>query len=176
MRDDYLASILGAMTHNDGGAQPLEVVRMSDEPKFQGQTDDLLEMSAELVALYVSRNYLPAEQVTPFFKSIYKELAAGVEIGQLAGERAGDERAVAISPADSVHQDYLVCLEDGQKLTMLKRYLRTQYNMSPEEYRRKWNLPADYPMVAPSQSLKRSRNAKKLGLGHNVGRGSKSAP
>ena len=77
----------------------------------------------------------------------------------------------AVSPKKSVFDDYIICLEDGKKLKMLKRYLRSQYDMSPEDYRRKWGLPADYPMVAPNYSKRRSQFAKQIGLG----RGGKAA-
>jgi predicted transcriptional regulator len=144
---------------------------MSDTAKSVGQQDDLLAMSADLVAKYVSKNYLPPHQVTPFFRSIYEKLTkAALQAESREGAPVVADAAWSTTVAESIHQDYLVCLEDGEKLTMLKRYLRTQFDMSPEEYRAKWNLPADYPMVAPSQSLKRSRNAKKLGLGHTVRR------
>lgn len=147
---------------------------MGDTCETVERREELLELAADLVAQYVSRNQLASNDVVDFFRSVYQTLAGSPG----SGDRAVDAPAAAsggieVSISDSVHHDYLVCLEDGQKLTMLKRYLRTHYNMSPDEYRRKWGLPPDYPMVAPAQSLKRSKNARQLGLGHTVRRRSK---
>ena len=85
-------------------------------------------------------------------------------------ERAGERQKPAVAANKSIHNDYIICLEDGRKLKMLKRYLRSTYNMSPEEYRKRWNLPADYPMVAPAYAARRSEFAKKIGLGKGVRR------
>jgi len=136
------------------------------------KTGELLELTADLVAQYVAHHSMPEQEVAPFFRAVYRTLASGG--GGRAEARPGEPGA-EVSINDSVQHDYLICLEDGQKLTMLKRYLRTHYDMSPEEYRKKWGLPADYPMVAPAQSLKRSKNARKLGLGNVVRRRSKPA-
>ncbi len=85
-------------------------------------------------------------------------------------EKISEKPKPAIAVNKSVHNDYIICLEDGKKLKMLKRYLRSTYDMSPEEYRKRWNLPADYPMVAPSYAARRSEFAKRIGLGRGVRR------
>jgi len=129
-------------------------------------TAETLTLTTDIVAAFVSNNSVPAEQLQELLNNTFKTLSS------LAGTR--DEEPVQQKPAVSVKKsitpDYLVCLEDGKELKMLKRYLRTQYNMSPEDYRRKWNLPADYPMVAPNYAKRRSEFAKQIGLGTQGGR------
>lgn len=127
---------------------------------------ETLNLTTDIVAAFVSNNSVPAEQLQDLLNSTYQTLST------LSG--AAKEEEVQQKPAvpikKSITDDYLICLEDGKKLKMLKRYLRTQYNMSPEDYRRKWNLPADYPMVAPNYAKRRSEFAKKIGLGTQGGR------
>jgi len=134
---------------------------MTEENLSQLQNEDLMEMTTTIVASFLSHNSLPAESVGELIKSVHgtmKELAGGETKPEVKAKPA-----VPISR--SVQDDHLVCLEDGKKLKMLKRYLRTHYQLTPEEYRRKWNLPPDYPMVAPNYAKKRSAFAKKIGLG-----------
>jgi predicted transcriptional regulator len=123
---------------------------------------EVLHMVADVVSAYVSNNQIVANQLPEVIKSVHAALAE-----QMQGRR--EEPAEAPKPAVSVRKsitpEYLICLEDGKKLKMLKRHLRTSYNMSPEEYRTKWNLAADYPMVAPNYAQQRSDFAKKIGLG-----------
>jgi predicted transcriptional regulator len=129
------------------------------------RSDELLKLASEIVAAYVSNNPIPVSEVPAMIKSIHGTL------GSLAGSVAS-EIATAQKPAvpikRSVSPDYIVCLEDGKKLKMLKRYLRSNYNMTPEEYRAKWGLPADYPMVAPNYAAQRSEFAKRIGLGRTA--------
>lgn len=122
---------------------------------------DMLEFTTEIVAAHVSNNTVPVAELSDLIQQVYRTLSSVESVTNAAQERP--EPAVAIKK--SVTNDYIVCLEDGKKLKMLKRHLRTAYNMSPEEYREKWGLPADYPMVAPSYAKQRSKLAKQIGLG-----------
>jgi predicted transcriptional regulator len=123
--------------------------------------DAILKQVTEIVTAYLSKNVLPPEDVPGLIRSVHATLG-GIAGGD-AAPRESREPAVPIKK--SVKGDYIVCLEDGKKLKMLKRYLRARYNISPDEYRAKWGLPADYPMTAPNYAAKRSEFAKKFGLG-----------
>ncbi|HUO02943.1 MAG TPA: MucR family transcriptional regulator [Rhizomicrobium sp.] len=122
--------------------------------------EDILKLVTEIVTAYVSRNTVAAEDLPNVIKSVHATLGGiqGAEPGTAA-------RAPAVPVKKSVTPDYIVCLEDGKKLKMLKRYLRAQYGLTPEAYRAKWNLPADYPMTAPNYAARRSEFAKQIGLG-----------
>jgi predicted transcriptional regulator len=110
---------------------------------------------------YVSNNTVKSDQLPGLLQEMYAAVT-----GLAAGDPVyGGSRDPAVAISKSITPDYVICLEDGKKLKMLKRYLRTHYNMSPDEYRRKWNLPADYPMVAPNYAKQRSQFAKDIGLG-----------
>ncbi len=122
---------------------------------------DVLRMAVDIVAAYVSNNSVTAAQVPEVISTVYGSLTSLDSGGGAAPEPAKP----AVSVRRSVTPDYIVCLEDGKKLKMLKRHLRAAYDMSPEEYRAKWGLPADYPMVAPNYAAQRSAFAKKIGLG-----------
>jgi predicted transcriptional regulator len=130
-------------------------------PKSIASLTDTLPIAAEIVAAYVSSNPVKAEELPALLQSVH-DCVAAIAKGASASIR-GKDPAVPVSK--SIGADYIICLEDGKKLRMLKRYLRTHFGLSPEEYRRKWNLPADYPMTAPDYSKKRSKLAKALGLG-----------
>jgi len=126
-----------------------------------GNKETLIALASDIVAAHVGNNDVAVTDVPELITSVYAALAGlGQEVEQ---EEPRPEPAVSVR--SSVKPDYIVCLEDGKKLKMLKRYLRTNYNMTPEEYRARWNLPADYPMVAPSYAEKRRELAKKIGLG-----------
>ena len=127
--------------------------------------ETLITLTSDIVAAHVSNNNVNVDEVPTLISSIYSALAGLGE--QQTQEETPPEPAVSVRA--SVKSDYLVCLEDGKKLKMLKRYLRTNYDMSPEEYRGRWNLPADYPMVAPNYAEKRRELAKKIGLGRQPG-------
>lgn len=126
------------------------------------QQDDILRMTAEVVAAYLGNNTMPAAQIPDVINTVYGSLSK--LDGTVATVRTRAPKA-PVAIRKSIMPDYIVCLEDGKKLKMLKRHLRTVYGMSPEEYRAKWGLPADYPMVAPNYSRQRSAFAKKIGLG-----------
>jgi len=130
-----------------------------------GKGDELLKFASEIVAAYVSNNPIPVAEIPAMIKSVHATL------GGLAGGTPG-ETPTALKPAvaikKSVTPEFIICLEDGKKLKMLKRYLRSRYDLTPEEYRAKWGLPADYPMVAPNYAAQRSEFAKKIGLGRTA--------
>ena len=127
---------------------------------------DTLNLTTDIVSAFVSNNSVPAEQLQDLLQSTYATLQSLG--GTTEPEQTNQKPAVPVKK--SITDDYIICLEDGKKLKMLKRYLRTQYDMSPDDYRRKWNLPADYPMVAPNYAKRRSEFAKKIGLGTAGGR------
>lgn len=123
---------------------------------------DVIELAAEIVSAYVSNNSVPASDLPGLINDVYMALT---QVGSAPVEVSVEPLKPAISVKKSIHTDYIICLEDGKKFKSLKRHLRTQYNMSPEQYREKWALPADYPMVAPNYAAARSRLAKEMGLG-----------
>ncbi|ALG70265.1 MucR family transcriptional regulator [Azospirillum melinis] len=127
----------------------------------------LLSLTTEIVAAHVSNNTVALTDLPTLIEQVYKSLANVGTEPVVAEERP--QPAVPIKK--SVTPDYIVCLEDGKKLKMLKRHLKTAYNMTPEEYRDRWGLPADYPMVAPNYARQRSSLAKQIGLGTRARRG-----
>ncbi|EJL33817.1 putative transcriptional regulator [Caulobacter sp. AP07] len=129
---------------------------------------DILGLSAGIVAAYVAQNTVARSAVPELIRSVHGALSA---LGAVQAPPAADRAKPAVPVSRSVQRDYIVCLEDGKKLKMLKRYLRTHYDMSPEDYRRKWSLPGDYPMVAPAYAERRSDFAKQIGLGKGAMRG-----
>lgn len=137
------------------------------EPKMA--EDELLRMTAEVVSAYVSNNSLPTGQLADVIQAVYTSLR-GLE-GQ-ASEPPTEPLKPAVPIRKSVTAEYLICLEDGKKLKMLKRHLRSTYGMTPDEYRAKWGLAPEYPMVAPKYAEQRSEFAKKIGLGRGTGRSS----
>ncbi len=133
---------------------------MSEQPS---QTE-LLELTSEIVSAHASNNTIAANDLPQVIKDIFATLLA------LGSEEAPVERPQPAVPVKkSILPDFLICLEDGKKLKMLKRHLMTSYKMTPEEYRKRWGLSADYPMVAPNYAKKRSTLAKKIGLGRKPG-------
>lgn len=141
---------------------------MTDEtPDLETSDGELLACSAEIVAAYVSRNPVSASALPDLIRTVHGSLS-GLTGAPAATPREKQKPAVPVSR--SVQRDYIVCLEDGAQLKMLKRYLRARFDLSPEEYRRKWGLPADYPMVAPAYAERRSDFAKRIGLGKGVRR------
>lgn len=137
---------------------------MNDTNNKELSSGAMLQMVTEIVTAYVSNNPVPTAGLPEVINAVHGTLQ------KLVGEM-GEQPPVAQKPAvpvrKSIADDYLVCLEDGKKLKMLKRYLRSKYDMTPEEYRTRWNLPPDYPMVAPSYAAKRSKFAKEIGLGRS---------
>ena len=137
---------------------------MMQEPSHSQKDDAVVRLVAEVVSAYVGFNTVASSEVPGLIKTVHESFQAA----QTHDEPVAQELPKPAAPIrKSVHDDYIICLEDGKKLKMLKRYLRTQYGMSPEEYRRKWGLPPDYPMVAPRYSRQRSAFAKKIGLGRH---------
>jgi predicted transcriptional regulator len=129
--------------------------------------EELLRMTADVVAAYVSNNTLPTAQLAEVINAVYASLKS------LEGHVAPPPPEVlkpAVPIRKSVTPEFLICLEDGKKLKMLKRHLRSTYNMTPDDYRQKWGLSPDYPMVAPNYAERRSEFAKKIGLGRGTGR------
>ncbi|WP_010509192.1 MucR family transcriptional regulator [Komagataeibacter europaeus] len=121
---------------------------------------ELRELAAEIVSAYVSRNELDADTLPDLIQRVYEAVAS---LGR--AEPVPEKPVPAVPLKKSVFPDYIVCLEDGKKLKMLKRHLKTAYNMTPDEYRERWGLPHDYPMVAPNYASHRSSLARKIGLG-----------
>jgi predicted transcriptional regulator len=121
-----------------------------------------IELTAEIVSAYVSNNTVPAADIPALISQVHAALS---RVSGGAGDAASEPLKPAISVKKSITPEYIVCLEDGKKFKSLKRHLRTQYNMTPEQYRDKWALGSDYPMVAPNYAAARSQLAKQMGLG-----------
>ncbi len=133
------------------------------------EKSEVIEMAADIVSAYVGNNTVAAADLPSLIQSVHAALS-GVTGEPVVAEAPPKEAAVPVKR--SITPDYLICLEDGRKFKSLKRHLRTKYNMSPEDYRAKWNLAKDYPMVAPNYAKARSELAKQMGLGQ----GGRQAP
>jgi len=131
-----------------------------------GADSELIDLSADIVCAYVSHNALSVTDLPKLIADVHGALK-GLQSAMV--QEPVEELKPAVPVRKSVAADYIICLEDGKKFKSLKRHLRTHYNLSPEEYREKWSLPADYPMVAPNYSATRSRLAKDNGLGRKAG-------
>ena len=123
---------------------------------------NFIQLTAQIVSAYVSNNSVPATDIPALINQVHSALTR-VLAGQV--ETPAEPLRPAVSIKRSITPEYIVCLEDGKKFKSLKRHLRTQYNMTPEQYREKWGLPSDYPMVAPNYAIARSQLAKQMGLG-----------
>ena len=123
---------------------------------------NFVELAADVVAAYVGNNTVAMAEIPSLIAQVHKALVA---TATGAVEKQVEAQVPAVSIKKSIHPDYIVCLEDGKKFKSLKRHLRTKYDLSPEDYRAKWGLPADYPMVAPNYAAARSELAKSMGLG-----------
>lgn len=134
---------------------------MSDGADQSPVLDDILVLASDIVTAYVSNNKVEQDNLPEVITTVYNALRGLDEPADLS--EPASKPAVPIKK--SYTNDYIICLEDGKKLKMLKRYLRSRYGLSPEEYRAKWGLPTDYPMVAPNYAKKRSEFAKQIGLG-----------
>jgi predicted transcriptional regulator len=143
--------------------------RETSEPEAaEPSVGDILGYSADIVAAYVGQNTVAADAIPGLIRSVHQTLAT---LGKGDGpSRPLEKQKPAVPISKSVQHDYIVCLEDGAKLKMLKRYLRSRYGLSPDDYRRKWGLAPDYPMVAPAYAARRSDFAKQIGLGRGVRR------
>ncbi|HLJ52453.1 MAG TPA: MucR family transcriptional regulator [Rhizomicrobium sp.] len=138
---------------------------MSNQVATADGSSELLKLVSEIVASYVSNNPVPVSELPAMIRSVHATL------GGLSGTLAIDavtSQKPAVTIKKSITPEYLICLEDGKKLKMLKRYLRSRYGLSPDQYRTKWGLPADYPMVASNYAAQRSEFAKKIGLGRTA--------
>ena len=133
---------------------------------------DLLGLTTEIVAAHVSNNAVTLDELPLLINQVHRSLTT---LGS-APEPAQEKLQPAVPVKKSVTPDFIICLEDGKKLKMLKRHLRSTYAMTPDDYRAKWGLPADYPMVAPNYAEQRSAFAKKIGLGRGAGRPGRRGP
>ena len=140
---------------------------MANETKENVERGDLLALTSDIVSAHLANNSVAMADVPHLIEQVYYTLT---KLGAETPEEPAEKAKPAVPVRRSVMPDYIICLEDGKKLKMLKRHLRTAYNMSPEEYREKWGLPADYPMVAPNYAAQRRTLAKKIGLGTKRGR------
>jgi predicted transcriptional regulator len=134
-------------------------ITMSTE---SGVSPDYIELAADIVSAFVSNNSVPVTELPSLIASVHGTLS---RLSSAPVEEKAEPLTPAVSVKRSITPDYIVCLEDGKKLKMLKRHLKTAYNMSPEAYRERWGLPQDYPMVAPNYARQRSQLAKEIGLG-----------
>lgn len=134
-----------------------------DQDKTPLEDSRLIDLTADIVSAYVANNELPSTDLPDLIQLVHTSLRA------LSGpDDTSIKKAPAVAIKKSITDDFLICLEDGKKFKSLKRHLRSKYDMSPDEYREKWRLPADYPMVAPSYARQRSELAKKMGLGQTA--------
>jgi predicted transcriptional regulator len=138
----------------------------SDQESLSG--DEVLRLSADIAAAYFSNNAVSPSAIPEVIRSVHEAVLSLQSTPAPAPVAEKLKPAVPISK--SVGEDYIVCLEDGKRLKMLKRYLRAKYNLTPEDYRRRWGLPPEYPMVAPAYAARRSDFAKQIGLGKGVRR------
>jgi predicted transcriptional regulator len=164
----------GAVDRKKTGGNNKSIIRIfagivSKMDKLSGAPleEGLTRLTADVVAAYVSNNTLPTGQLAELIHSVYASLKG---LDGTSVESKPEPAKPATTIKKSITPDYLICLEDGKKLKMLKRHLRSTYNMTPDEYRTKWNLPPDYPMVAPNYAQQRSDFAKQIGLGRGAGR------
>ena len=128
----------------------------------QGKNEALIELTADVVAAYVSNNPVPAADLPALIADIHAALG---RVGGAVEPAPAEKQKPAVNPKRSVQEDYIICLEDGKKFKSLKRHLMTHYGLTPDQYREKWGLDSNYPMVAPSYAAARSQLAKKMGLG-----------
>jgi predicted transcriptional regulator len=140
---------------------------MRDEGASSVSAEDVMEMTTEIVSSFVSNNAVSQDGLTELIKSVHRTVAA-LSAGE--AEKPTEKPKPAVPINKSIGEDFIICLEDGKRLKMLKRYLRSNFGLSPDEYRKRWGLPADYPMVAPKYAQRRSEFAKKIGLGRGVRR------
>lgn len=148
-------------TQNDRGVDGKKNGKLAMNENTQDQ-GELLQLTADIVAAHVSNNPVTQSELPSLINSVFtalNNLSSGTKIAPT------EELKPAVPIKKSVTDSYIICLEDGKKLKMLKRHLKAAYNMSPEEYRAKWGLPADYPMVAPNYAVRRQELAKQIGLG-----------
>ena len=140
------------------------MINLKDQSEFNQQ--DVLRLSTDVVSSYLSNNAVSIEAVSEIIRSVYASISS---LGKAdLPVQAVEKQRPSVPISKSIQEDYIVCLEDGKHLKMLKRYLRSKYDMSPDDYRSKWGLASDYPMVAPAYANRRSEFAKQIGLGRGV--------
>lgn len=141
---------------------------MDKETEYKSES--LLNCTAQIVSAHLTNNQLDADEISSLIHRVYSTLGELGENGApgIQGGMMLDRPQPAVPIRKSLTPDYIICLEDGKQLKMLKRHLKATYNMTPEQYRQRWGLPHDYPMVAPNYAQKRSELAKKTGLGKNT--------
>ena len=142
----------------------------SKSSSLEGLNTEILQATVDIMSAYVSYNTIASDDIPALIKTVFATLS-GIANDAIEDDQ---ENVPAVPVRKSIAPDYIICLEDGKKLKMLKRYLRSQYDMTPEDYRAKWRLPPDYPMVAPNYAAERSKLAKKIGLGRRRGARKKS--
>lgn len=140
---------------------------MSDDHKIQHiASDPLIDRATDIITAFLGKNSVDSGQLPELIRQVYGTLKSLHDTThQPVEDDAGNKLRPAVNPKKSVHHDYIICLEDGKKLKMLKRYLSSRYNLTPDEYRAKWGLGPDYPMVAPGYAQRRSDVAREIGLG-----------
>ena len=131
----------------------------------ESNNEMLIELTADVVAAYVSNNPVPTGDLPNLISDVHAALG---RVGGGPDQPAAEKQKPAVNPKRSVHEDYIICLEDGKKFKSLKRHLMTHFELTPEQYREKWGLDPNYPMVAPSYAKARSQLAKKMGLGRKT--------
>ncbi len=136
------------------------------EPQINEENTILVELTTDLVSAYVGNNTVPVSDLPGLIADVHAALGTAKSV---SASGSLEKQKPAVSPRKSVHHDYIICLEDGKKFKSLKRHIRTHYDLSPEEYREKWGLGHDYPMVAPAYAEARSRLAREMGLGRKKG-------
>lgn len=141
------------------------------KPSEMAEKPNVVSLTAEIVAAYVGNNPVASDELPALINKVHRALAGVTGDAEHSDESDKNELKPAVPVKRSVNNEFIVCLEDGKRFKSLKRHLRTHYNLSPEKYREKWGLPADYPMVAPKYAEARSMLAKKIGLGHRRSRG-----
>lgn len=139
----------------------------TDSPSTPLDADEIMRMTTDIVSSFVANNPVPSDSLSDLITSVHKTVSS---LGSPTQTQVQERPKPAVPVSRSITDDHIICLEDGKKLKMLKRYLRSHYGLTPEEYRKRWGLPADYPMVAPSYTKKRSDFAKQIGLGKVGGR------
>lgn len=139
---------------------------MDEDLEHKVAREDVLRMAVDVVAAYLSNNQVSSTQIPEVINSVFTSLN---DLEAPEPDNMMEPQKPAVSVRKSVTPDYIICLEDGKKLKMLKRHLQTTYKMTPDEYRAKWALPSDYPMVAPNYAKQRSEFAKQIGLGRKPG-------
>jgi len=137
---------------------------LKDAPRNGQEEDSFLKLASEIVSGYVTKNPVKSDDLPKLIQTVHRTLT---DLGNLENSRHHKQNP-AVAPEKSVTEDYIICLEDGKKLKMLKRHIRSQFGLTPDQYRAKWNLPPSYPMVAPGYAIQRSKLAKKIGLGRKV--------